>query len=493
MRFSAHSLALILCLSAQIGVAQNAPLSAIDWLDEKNAPADASESIYPDPIVEPEIQVVPLEDISRNSVGLLPARVTGLPSHLWRESQSNALETLLNEFPAEHNPVIHSFLFNLLLTEADAPVEDQRTHAFLKARIRKLIDLGAVDAAHAMLERAAPLPPSLVPLLFELSLYDASIEPSCDPVLALGPNYPDAAARIYCLARRGDWLTATLVLDATEALGEFTGRTAALLHIYLETETEDEIDANLPPNLRVSALDYRLYDAIGLPLTPDLLPRAFAVSDLSGDNGWRAQLIAAERLAQTGAIGDNRFLGIYSANTPSASGGIWDRVAAFQAFETALQTDVDVTAALDQAWSKFYATDLARTFANIFAEDVANAALTTPAAMDVILMSNRYDAAPETNDFRTFVAHGIMPVTPPLPPMERAIYDAFLEPRIPFVVEQMIAQGRLGEAILATLIQLDKGSAGDVRDLHESLSTLRLIGLEDLARRAAIYAISKAP
>ncbi|MGB1638989.1 MAG: hypothetical protein ACPHAO_10115, partial [Paracoccaceae bacterium] len=165
MRFNKHSLAVILCLSSQIGVAQNAPLSAIDWLDEKNAPADASEPTELNSIVEPEIQVVPLEDISRNSVGLLPARVTGLPSHLWRESQSNALETLLNEFPAEHNPVIHSFLFNLLLTEADAPVEDQRTHAFLKARIRKLIDLGAVDAAQAMLERAAPLPPSLVPLL----------------------------------------------------------------------------------------------------------------------------------------------------------------------------------------------------------------------------------------------------------------------------------------------------------------------------------------
>jgi len=493
MRFSASLFVVILGLATHIAVAQNAPLSAIDWLEEKTAPNEKSQPDQPSPIVEPEIQVIPLDDISRNSVGLLPARVTGLPSHLWRESQSNALETLLNEFPAEHNPIIHSFLFNLLLTEADAPVEDQRTHAFLKARIRKLIDLGAVDAAHAMLERAAPLPPSLVPLLFELSLYDPSIEPACDPVLALGPNYPDAAARIYCLARRGDWLTATLVLDATEALGEFTGRTAALLHIYLETETEDEIDANLPPNLRVSALDYRLYDAIGLPLTPDLLPRAFAVSDLSGDNGWRAQLSAAERLAQTGAIGDNRFLGIYSAHAPSASGGVWDRVAVFQAFETAVRTGKDVSGSLDRAWSKFYATDLARTFANIFAQDVLNANLTTPAAMDVILMSNRFDAVPETNDFRTFVAHGVMPVTPPTPPMERAIYDAFLEPRIPFGVEQMIAQGRLGEAILATLIQLDKGSAGDVRDLHESLSTLRLIGLEDLARRAAIYAVSKTP
>jgi len=493
MRFNAHFHALTFCLAAQIGVAQNAPLSAIDWLDEKYTPADTSQPKDLEPIVEPEIQVVPLEDISRNSVGLLPARVTGLPSHLWRESQSNALETLLNEFPAKHNPIIHSFLFNLLLTEADAPVEDQRKHAFLKARIRKLIDLGAVDAAHAMLERAAPLPPSLVPLLFELSLYDTSIEPACDPVLELGPNYPDAAARIYCLARRGDWLTATLVLDASEALGEFTGRTAALFHVYLETETEDEIDANLPPNLRVSALDYRLYDAIGLPLTPDLLPRAFAVSDLSGDNGWRAQLISAERLAQTGAIGDNRFLGIYSVNTPSASGGIWDRVAAFQALELALKTGDDVAVSLDLAWSKFYRTDLAQTFANIFAEDVVKAGLTTPAAIDVILMSNRYDAAPETNDFRTLVAHGIMPVTPPLSPTKRAVYDAFTKPRIPFVVEQMIAQGRLGEAILATLIQLDKGSAGDVRDLHESLSTLKLIGLEDLARRAAIYALSKAP
>lgn len=482
-----------MCVSAVGGLAQNAPLSAIDWLDEKNAPQPSTNLETPDPIIEREIQVVPLDDISRNSVGLLPARVTGLPSHLWRESRSNALENLLNEFPVEHNSVIHSFLFNLLLTEADAPAEDQRTHSFLKARIRKLIDLGAVDAAYAMLERAAPLPPSLVPLLFELSLYDTSIEPACDPVLALGPNYPDAAARVYCLARRGDWLTATLVLDATEALGGFTGRTAALLHIYLETETENEIDVNLPPNLRVTALDYRLYDAIGLPLTPDLLPRAFAVSDLSGENGWRAQLFAAERLAQTGAIGDNRFLGIYSANEPSASGSVWDRVAAFQQFETALRDDKNVSETLDRAWAKFYATDLARTFANIFADDIIKRGLTSPAAMDVILMSNQYRSAPETEDFRTFIAHGIMPVMPPNNPIERAIYDAFLEPRIPFGIEQMITQGRLGEAILATLIQLDKGSAGDVRDLHESLSTLRLIGLEDLARRAAIYAISKAP
>ena len=68
MRFNKHSLAVILCLSSQIGVAQNAPLSAIDWLDEKNAPADASEPTELNSIVEPEIQVVPLEDISRNSV-----------------------------------------------------------------------------------------------------------------------------------------------------------------------------------------------------------------------------------------------------------------------------------------------------------------------------------------------------------------------------------------------------------------------------------------
>ena len=117
MRFSALFLLLTLGLSTQIGVAQNAPLSAIDWLDEQNTPADPTNQTEAVPIVEPEIKVVPLEDISRNSVGLLPAQVTGLPSHLWRESHSHALETLLSEFPAEHNAIIHSFLFNLLLIQ----------------------------------------------------------------------------------------------------------------------------------------------------------------------------------------------------------------------------------------------------------------------------------------------------------------------------------------------------------------------------------------
>jgi hypothetical protein len=44
----------------------------------------------------------------------------------------------------------------------------------------------------------------------------------------------------------------------------------------------------------------------------------------------------------------------------------------------------------------------------------------------------------------------------------------------------------LGEVILNAMIQFEKGAAGDLQDLLESLSTFRLIGLEDTARRAAL-------
>lgn len=69
---------------------------------------------------------------------------------------------------------------------------------------------------------------------------------------------------------------------------------------------------------------------------------------------------------------------------------------------------------------------------------------------------------------------------------EKTIQDAFQTPRIPYSVNQLMSQGKLGEVILNAMIQFEKGAAGDLQDLLESLSTLRLIGLEDTARRAAL-------
>ena len=52
----------------------------------------------------------------------------------------------------------------------------------------------------------------------------------------------------------------------------------------------------LLPSSAPMPLEFRLYEAIDKPLAATFLPRAFAVSDLSGNHGWKTQLHAAERL-----------------------------------------------------------------------------------------------------------------------------------------------------------------------------------------------------
>ncbi|MDG0987700.1 MAG: hypothetical protein P8O74_09655 [Paracoccaceae bacterium] len=69
---------------------------------------------------------------------------------------------------------------------------------------------------------------------------------------------------------------------------------------------------------------------------------------------------------------------------------------------------------------------------------------------------------------------------------ERTILKVFSDPSIPFLVEQKLNQGKLGEVILNSLLQFETGIEGNLKDFSESLSTLNLIGLGTTARRAAL-------
>ena len=69
---------------------------------------------------------------------------------------------------------------------------------------------------------------------------------------------------------------------------------------------------------------------------------------------------------------------------------------------------------------------------------------------------------------------------------ENIILKVFTDPKMPFLVEQKLNQGKLGEVILNALLQFETGIQGDLKDLSESLSTLNLIGLKNTARRAAL-------
>jgi hypothetical protein len=244
-------------------------------------------------------------------------------------------------------------------------------------------------------------------------------------------------------------------------------------------------------------LIFRLHEAIGEPMPTTSLPRAFAQADLHTNSGWKAQLEAAERLQRTGALDPNRLLGLYTERHAAASGGVWTRVKAIQDLEAAIKSGdaSNVSDALPPAWHAMAAVDLEVPFATLFSISLDKFALTGEAAevaVKIGLLSDEYtDYAgqmPEAgeNDHLREIALGRAKGATATDPVIQAVQDGFNNIGIPIRLQSLVAQGRMGEAILRAMELFANGARGDLDELTDSLVFLRSIGLEDTARRASL-------
>ena len=482
------------CLLLASPLTAQSPLSAIDWLSKENNMFQRSilEEKNVDVDKTNDIQVSTLNSSEYQAVGLLPIYVTGIPTTIWRNSSFDDLEYSFRTMPTFSYSPIQELVYSLLLAEARPPLDEPSRYAFLEVRLNKLLNYGAVDPAIALIERASPVPERMVPLLFDISLLSSNNFPVCDPVFQNTRNRDLQAELIYCYARKGDWLTAHLILKTEEVLGDLTAQEVSLLDRYLEVDFNVDFNAFLPPSEFITPLEYRLYEAIGEPIPAEYLPIQYSQSDLSGENGWRAQVIAAERLSSTGAIPENQILGIYTNHSPGASGGIWERVKVVNELDSALDDKKNFEESFQDAWKVFKQTDQLTVFAKLFGLRVFEENLSSKSkkiAANLLLLTNNFKVTEDywdPSDIRFGLTTGDFSQVKVSDETEKIILQIFTEPSMPFLVEQKLNQGKLGEVILNALLQFEMGIEGNLKDLSESLSTLNLIGLETTARRAAL-------
>lgn len=113
----------------------------------------------------------------------------------------------------------------------------------------------------------------------------------------------------------------------------------------------------------------------------------------------------------------------------------------------------------------------------------------------VLLLSDLYETAAQipalaqTNPFLAALAQGDPSDALPLRPAYPVLREAFTSAPDAALIE-MSQNGQTGEAILRTIATVQQGLDGDRIALRDGLATLRALGLEDVARRAALqYAI----
>jgi len=482
--------------AAPLSAQDTTPLSAIDWLSESvtfparpaaepETPATASASV-------PQVTVTALDDPSPDRIGLLPSDLTGLPSNLWSGTSTLDLSRAIADLPSFDLPALQEFATILMLAEADAPLDGGPDGRLFLARVDALLAMGRLDQALALLEAAKPDTPALFQRYFDIALLTGNEDHACDIMQDRPAVAPTGTARIFCLARSGDWDTAALTLNTNRLLGDLSEAEIELLTLFLDPELAESADGPMPE--RITPLAFRLREAIGETMTTQPLPIAFAHADLRSTTGWKAQLDAAERLARAGSLPASTLQALYGSRTPSASGGVWDRLDAFQRFDIAM-TVKDPTAVartLPPVWDAVKTIKAEALLAQLYGDDLQTIPLSGQAdetAGLLGLLSEDYERAATEHavaPFLTALAQGRPAEAQATNTLENVIQAAFGGEDLPEDLAQRAQDGQLGLALLDSLSLVQDGVQGNHPALQDGLAFFRHVGLEDLARRTAL-------
>lgn len=514
MILRAAGIFLALCIPVAGAAQQSTPLSAIDWLEQAltqplgpsaplRAPSPAPVSPtapgdLPDPGASAEpIVARPLEQRTRDSVGLFAAARIGLPRDLWGNTPVPLLAEAIAALDPDMVPAAQRLMLRVLSAEFAPPhlADPGMAGSLLLARLDKLIEIGALEQASQLIDAAPAQTAALNTRAFDIALLLGEEDRACARLQGQLAGASGEAARIFCLARRGEWQTAHAALGAARALGGLDRAEAALLTRFLE---EEDVELSLPPPQHLTPMGWRVLEALGDPVGTGSLPVAFAHADLRGTSGWRAQIDAAERLTRMGVMQPERLMGIYSQRRAAASGGVWDRVRAVQRLDSALQDDDDnaVAGALRAAWPLFQAMELENAFARIFADRLADRDLTGPGARmqwEILLLAEtRLDLAAErapasaSARLALALASGTDLPDTPVSGYGSAIRAAFGHDTLPMPQSLWLAEGERGRLLLDSLATIADATQGDPLATERGLAALLALGLERDARQIAL-------
>lgn len=482
-------------------VPQN-PMSAIGWLsDVVQDPNRATDPTAPETstnALPQSITTSPLGQTTIDSVGLFPTQVTGLPRDLWGSSSTISLREKITAQRVDLVAPMAQFLQRIMLAELDAPFDSNSGQSLFLARVDKLLEMGALDPAQAMIEQAGAKTPELFRRWFDVSLLTGREDRVCEAMLKTPDFAPTYPARIFCLARGGDWDAAALTLGTADLLGVVDRKEEALLARFLDPELFEGAP-RLPYPDRVTPLNFRMHAAIGEGLSLGTVPNAFAYAALDVSYGWKTRLAAAERLARSSAIPARFLIDLYLEREPAASGGVWDRVDAVQALNTALETSNDTALILNLplAIRAMRRADLVPSLAANFGPLLISSKHSNLVALDVarmILLSSEYERAATEGRFPaeapsiwTAVATGQTSAITGETATEKAILSGLSGSGLREGHRQLIDENRRGEALLDAISLLGPPDLRDPSQIEAGLAILTTLNFQDVARRMALH------
>ena len=277
----------------------------------------AGVTVAPRPLDGAGITVNWLEAVDPDAIGLIGEDQGGFPLTLWRGAQWSVVSGLMPRMPAGlGSPALRDMARRLLISRASVPVGKPLDANFVALRIERLLAMGDVGNALALLKitpderRDEALARTRIEALF----FDSNNADACKAVLNAirdysGIYWPQAQA--FCLALSGSHARASMIAD-------------------LLREREDEIEkvffaaidalagakgGKSPALTAPSALHLSMMRAAGLRFPAEIVQTAQAsvlrVVALAPNAALDIRLIAAEKAHRIGALTDDEVVRFY--------------------------------------------------------------------------------------------------------------------------------------------------------------------------------------
>lgn len=481
--------------------AENGPRSAIPWLTDIIAAPPASETGVPEADPNAEITVSALNDRLRDGIGLLTPEQTGFPADLWSGTSALRVRSLLENTPYRGTPEIRTLFRRLLVAEFTPPVGASANVNLLLTRIDRLLRIGALSEAEALIEKAGADNVALFSRWFDVSLLTDRADEACATLIHSPMLSPAKSVQTFCLARTGDWDAAAVALTLGETLGQISERESLLLSFFLDPAL---IEEETPPPMAtpMSSLEFLIRESVGLPRPRTPLPDAFMHADLAEYIPVRFRMEAAERLVRKGVLAPAVLFAAYREEPAASSGGVWERADAVQEFDTA-STGAEIADALFRLDDELTKADLRQAAALHVApmlsalqpSDLPDSVHDLVAAY--LLLDGRKEQAqawlrrdaPKPLRLANLINTDEGDLPRDLTATEHALVAPFLEPDPSRFLDpatmRRFEQGKTGEVLITGIEHLSSRETPDPNSISVGLAALMVSGQREAATRVA--------
>ena len=274
--------------------------------------------ISPSRRVNTPVAVQSLQELDRDSIGLLDDNQGGLGADMWSGISRSFVTRLLVLLPSRINsPIMRNLMRRLLLTEAVAPKKVRSQPALLPLRIGALFETGDLKSALALISLTSnrTSEEGLARIGIDGRLFGNDTAGACQLVQVQSDQFKGVywqKAAAFCLAMAGKMAQANLISDV---LAENTNSLNPAFFSAM-----DKLSGAASPKISSlkgpSALMLSLMRSAGLILPKDVIedasPSALRLISLSPNAPIEVRLAAGELARVLGVIGSKRLGEIYN-------------------------------------------------------------------------------------------------------------------------------------------------------------------------------------